>query len=204
MSYLDDAAAARGDGLRSARRLPVRPAVPVLLDGRSPRSSRTTSSTTSRPTTPSGSATRPSRTSSKLLFQTDYPQWLRQHHDWSSVVPTFASIFASVLAAYAIDAAALPRRSTQSGLLDLPRLPGAAVASCSSRSRRSCSRLGLFDTTLGADPHLSDLPDPVLHLAADGLFPHHSLRARGMRADRRRDALADPAARSCCRWRCRA
>ena len=32
-------------------------------------------------------------------------------------------------------------------------------------------KLGLFDTRLGADPDLSDVPDPVLHVAADGLLP---------------------------------
>ena len=46
--------------------------------------------------------------------------------------------------------------------------------------------LGIYDTPLGADLHLSDLPDPVLHLAADGLFPLDPLRARGKRAGRRR------------------
>src|SRR3979409_2606491 len=43
-----------------------------------------------------------------------------------------------------------------------------------------------------ADPHLSDHPHPVLDLADDGLFQDDSLRARGMRADRRRQPLADP------------
>ena len=47
-------------------------------------------------------------------------------------------------------------------------------------------------TPAGADPDLPDVPDPVLHLAADGLLPHDPVRARGVRADRRRDALADP------------
>ena len=35
-----------------------------------------------------------------------------------------------------------------------------------------------------ADPDVSDLPDPVLHLAADGLLPLDSVRARGVRTDR--------------------
>ena len=38
-----------------------------------------------------------------------------------------------------------------------------------------------------------DLPDPVLHLADDGLLQDHPEGARGMRAHRRRDALAGDA-----------
>ena len=46
----------------------------------------------------------------------------------------------------------------------------------------------------GADPDLSDIPDSVLHLAADRLLQVDTLRVRGMRADRRGVAAADPAA----------
>src|SRR5580692_1612325 len=42
---------------------------------------------------------------------------------------------------------------------------------------------------LVADPDLSDVPDPVLYLADDGLFQGHPEGARGMRAHRRRLAL---------------
>ena len=55
---------------------------------------------------------------------------------------------------------------------------------------------------LGADLHLSDLPDPVLHLAADGLLQVHPVRAGGVRADRRRHALGRSWSRSSCRWPC--
>jgi multiple sugar transport system permease protein len=54
-------------------------------------------------------------------------------------------------------------------------------------------QVGIFDSKLALILTYPDVPDPVLHVAADGLFPLDSVRARGMRADRRRDALADPA-----------
>src|SRR6185503_12495436 len=43
-----------------------------------------------------------------------------------------------------------------------------------------------------ADPYLPDHPDPVLDLAADGLFQDHPVRTRGVCAHRRRQPLADP------------
>src|SRR6185369_13387777 len=43
----------------------------------------------------------------------------------------------------------------------------------------------------GADSHLSDVPDPVLHMAADGVLQDDTDRARGMRADRWRKPPAD-------------
>ena len=46
---------------------------------------------------------------------------------------------------------------------------------------------------LVADPDLSDLPDPVLHLADDGLLQGGAQGARGVRAHRRRLALAGDA-----------
>src|SRR5882672_3183284 len=74
---------------------------------------------------------------------------------------------------------------------DLPRLPGAALDPLHPARRRRVQD-GPVRHALGADPHLPDVPHPVLHLAADGLLPLDPLRARGMRAHRRRDALADP------------
>ena len=73
----------------------------------------------------------------KLLFRTEYPQWL-----WNtvliSVVATFLSLAASVFAAYAIERLRFKRLAPgRPG--DLPRLPGAAVASCSFRSQPSSS-----------------------------------------------------------------
>src|SRR5205814_1758614 len=75
--------------------------------------------------------------------------------------------------------------------VDLLRLPRPAVdpvhPARAHRVQAGAVRLGV-----GTHPHLSHVPDTVLHLAADGLFPHHSLRARGVRPYRRGDALADP------------
>ena len=121
---------------------------------------------------------------------------------WSRWSSTFFSLAASVLAAYAIER--LRFRGSQAGRPgDLPRLPGAAVDPVHpARGDRLQARP--VRHALGADPHLSDVPDPVLHLAADGLLPLDPVRARGVRADRRRDALADPGRRSSCRSRCRA
>src|SRR6266852_9696614 len=75
--------------------------------------------------------------------------------------------------------------------VDLLRLPRPAVdpvhPARAHRVQAGAVRLGM-----GAHPHLSHVPDTVLHLAAHGLFPHHSVRARGVRPHRRGDALADP------------
>src|SRR4029077_5901730 len=80
-------------------------------------------------------------------------------------------------------AAALPRRAAGRAV-DLLRLPGAAVDPLHPpRADRVSPRA--FRLGLGTDPHVSDLPRAVLHLAADGLFPHHSVRARGARPHRR-------------------
>ena len=108
-----------------------------------------------------------------------------------SVAATFLSLAASVFAAYAIERRALHRRARRPASLiflaylvppSILFIPLAVIV----------FKLGIYDSQLGADPHLSDLPHPVLHLAADGLFPLDPLRARGMRAGRRRLALADP------------
>ena len=92
----------------------------------------------------------------------------------------------SVFAAYAIERLRFPG-AEQVGPVDLPRLPRAAVDPVHpARGDRLPARP--VRHALGADPHLPDLPDPVLHLAADGLLPLDPVRARGMRADRRRHA----------------
>ncbi len=92
----------------------------------------------------------------------------------------------SVFAAYAIE------RLRFSGArgdrpADLPRLSRAALDPVHPAGGDGVQARPLRHA-VRADPHLSDLPDPVLHLAADGLFPLDPLRARGMRADRRRHA----------------
>ena len=71
---------------------------------------------------------------------------------------------------------------------DLRHLPGAADAALHP-ARRHHPRPAARQHAVGADPHLSDLPDPVLHLAADGLLQDHPEGARGVRAHRRRHAL---------------
>src|SRR5258708_22664991 len=75
--------------------------------------------------------------------------------------------------------------------VDFLRLPRAAVDPVHPAGTHSL-QARIVRHYLGADPYISDLSDPVLHLAADGVFPYHSLRAGGMRADRRRDPLAVP------------
>ena len=125
----------------------------------------------------------------KLLFESYYPHWL-WNTMYVAVGATMLSIIASVLAAYAI--VRLRYKGAQSGRrTDLPRLSGAAVDPVhSARDRRVPVRP--VRLAAGADPDLSDHPDPVLDLAVDGLFQDHSVRAGGMRADRRRQPLADP------------
>src|SRR6266571_3355821 len=86
-------------------------------------------------------------------------------------------------------AAALPRRERHRHG-DLSRLPRATLDPVHPARHRRVPDRDLRHA-LGADPHLSHVPDPVLHLAPDGVFPYYSLRAGGMRADRRRHALAD-------------
>ena len=85
---------------------------------------------------------------------------------------------------------------------DLPRLSGAALDPVHPALDRRVP-IRPVRHAVRADPDLSDYPDSVLDLAVDGLFQDHPVRARGMRADRRRQPLANPDPRSCCRWRCR-
>ena len=115
------------------------------------------------------------------LFETSYPGWLVN----TMVVvdgSTILSLAASVFAAYAIERIRFPgSRWTGLAIFLAYLVPPSilfiplAVMSSSWDLRHQA----------GADPHLSDLPDPVLHLAADGLLPHHPARAGGMRARRR-------------------
>src|SRR5438132_1292507 len=87
-------------------------------------------------------------------------------------------------------AVALSRRAV-GRRLDFPFLPGAAVNPVhSARHRRVPVRPVRFAD--GADPDLSDHPDPVLDVAVNGLFQDHPVRAGRMRADRWREPPADP------------
>ena len=125
----------------------------------------------------------------KLLFQTDYPQWL-----WNtmmvSVVATFISLFASVLAAYAIERLRF-RGAQQVGLAiflaylvppSILFIPLATIV----------FQFGLFDSPLALILTYPTFLIPFCTWLLMGYFKLDPLRARGMRADRRRDALADP------------
>ena len=103
----------------------------------------------------------------KLLFDTAYPDWL-----WNtvlvSVVATFISIFCERARRVRDRAAALPRRALRRHE-HLPRLPGAAVDPVHP-ARGDRLQAAALRHAARADPHLSDVPDPVLHVAADGLL----------------------------------
>ncbi len=71
---------------------------------------------------------------------------------------------------------------------DLHHLPGAADAALHS-ARRHHPQHAARQYAVGADAHVSDVPDPVLHVAPDGLLQDHPEGARGMRAHRRGDAF---------------
>ena len=132
------AAAARRHALPAARRLPVRPAVPVLLDGdhdvQAGRGAARLRAGQSR----SGSITRRSRTSRSCCSRRAYPDWLWNTMLVSVVVDVRFRSFAACCAAYAIERLRFPG-ARYVGLAHLPRLSRAAVASCSSRSPRSSS-----------------------------------------------------------------
>jgi hypothetical protein len=124
----------------------------------------------------------------KLFFETSYPRWL-----WNtmlvSTVATFLSLFCSVFAAYAIERLRFKGARITGMVIFLAYLVPPSILFIPLATM--VFAYGIFDTPAGAHPHLSDVPHPVLHLAADGLFPHHPLRAGGMRPDRRGVALAN-------------
>ena len=128
-------------------------------------------------------------TSQDLLFKTDYPLWL-----WNTmfvaVAATILSLIASVFAAYAITRIRYKGAQAVGGMIFLAYLVPPSILFIPLST--VVYQYGLFDTPVRADPDLPDDPDPVLDLAADGLLQDHPLRARGMRADRRRQPLADP------------
>jgi hypothetical protein len=99
----------------------------------------------------------------KLLFETDYPQWLMTTMT-VAVAATFLSLFASVLAAYAIQRLRF-KGSNYVGLGDLPGLPRPALDPVHPAGHHGL-RARPVRQPAGADPHLPDLPDPVLDLAA--------------------------------------
>ena len=105
------------------------------------------------------------------------------------VAATFVSLVASVLAAYAIVRLRFRGAQFVGGLIFLAYLVPPSILFIPLATYLAVRPVRLAD---GAGADLSDHPDPVLDLAADGLFQDHSVRARGMRADRRREPLADP------------
>ena len=76
----------------------------------------------------------------------------------------------------------------QPGHRDLRHLPGAADAAVHPAGRDH-PQFPARRHAMVADPDLSDLPDPVLYLADDGLLQGDPEGARGVRAHRRRLAL---------------
>ena len=103
----------------------------------------------------------------KLLFDTDYPHWLMTTMG-VAIGATFLSLFASVLAAYAIERLRF-KGAQHVGLAiylaylvpPIDPVHSAGDAGLPVRPVRQSGR---------ADPDLSDLPGAVLHLAADRLF----------------------------------
>ena len=118
-----------------------------------------------------------------------------------AVVATFVSLAAATFAAYAIERLRFRGARHVGMAIFLAYLVPPSILFIPLGGRAAVARA--VQHALGADADVSDVPDPVLHVAADGLLPDDPVRARGMRADRRRDALADPGAGSCCRSRCR-
>ena len=120
----------------------------------------------------------------KLLFDTAVSGLAAGTRCWSRWSRPSSRSFCSVLAAYAIERLRF-RGSRYVGMSDLPRLPRAAVDPVHP-ARGDRLQAAALRHAARADPHLSDVPDPVLHVAADGLLQVDPVRARGMRADRRR------------------
>ena len=110
----------------------------------------------------------------KLLFDTDYPRWLMTTMG-VALAATVISIFASVLAAYAIQRLRF-RGSNYVGLaiylayLVPPSILFLPLAATHLRVRP-------VRHAHGTDPDLPDFPDPFLHLAIDRVFQVDPLRA---------------------------
>ena len=89
-----------------------------------------------------------------------------------SVSSTVISLISSVFAAYAIVRLRFPGSRYVGVAIFLAYLVPPSILFIPLSTM--VFRLGLFDTPR-ADPDLSDLPHPILDLAADGLFQDHSL-----------------------------
>ena len=110
----------------------------------------------------------------KLFFDTHYPLWL-----WNTmliaVAATFLSLFCAVCAAYAIERIRYSGARFIGMAIFLAYLVPPSILFIPLATTGLQIRAVQF--AVRADPDLSDLPDPVLHLAADGLLPLHPLRA---------------------------
>ena len=115
---------------------------------------------------------------------------------WPSPRPSSPS-FASRARRLRHPAPALPGQQL-AGPRHLPRLPGPALDPVHPAGDHGLQPRPLRQPA-GADPDLPHLPDPVLHLAPDRLLQVDPLRARGMRADRRRHRACRSCGRSPCR-----
>ena len=155
---------------------------------RSPPSNRTTSSPTTTTTARSGWSGRRSSTSS--TSSRDLLSGVALEHDAGLGRLDLHALAASVFAAYAIERVRFTGARSTGLLIFLAYLVPPSILFIPLAF--IVFKVGIFDSPLGADPDLPDLPHPLLHLAADGLLPLDPLRARGERAGRRRLALADP------------
>ena len=153
-----------------------RAAVPVLLDGRSPR------------IRPDRELYRPWNAPNYAPFWTWHPtlehitDLLTQtfFYDWLlntmiiALLATAISLFCGLLAGYALSRFKFPvrRRARYRHLHHVSRAANPVVHS----ARRYDPQFSPWRLALGADPDLPDVSDPVLHLADDGLFQVHSQR----------------------------
>ena len=111
---------------------------------------------------------------SKLLFETQYPRWL-WNTMYVAVGATVLSIIASVLAAYAIVRLRFKGADTVGVLIFFAYLVPPSILFIPLAS--VIQAYGLFNSPLSLILVYPTLLDPVLDLAADGIFQDHSLRA---------------------------
>ncbi len=158
---------------------------------RSPRSNPTTRCTTTQQFNPFWVHSPTLHNIEVLLFETNYPA-LADDHDGDRGrlhLPVGVLQRAGRLCDRA--PALQGRAACRAG--DLSGVSGAAVDPVHSAGHAGLPVRAVRQSG-GADPDLPDVPGAVLHLAADRLFQVDPVRAGGMRADRRRVAVADPAA----------
>ena len=125
----------------------------------------------------------------KLLFESYYPHWL-WNTMYVAVGATVLSIFASVLAAYAIVRLRYRGAHWVGGLIFLSYLVPPSILFIPLAT--VVFQYGLFDSPLALILTYPTILIPFSTWLLDGLFQDHPVRARGMRADRRREPLADP------------